>query len=295
MSLVEQAIARLRQANKDKIGIDAAPVATPRVVQALVGESLPEHNIQIDLGALRANGYLPEASRERQFAEHYRQIKRPLIEKALSDAADSLRDYRFIMVTSAMPGDGKTFTAINLALSMARERDISVLLVDGDTPKRHVTEIFGLRELPGLTDALSDEAVNIESLVVGTNVPGLSILPSGQSMDGAAELLSSSRMRQLIASLTSKNPRRVMLVDSPPLLITSEGRAVLKVAGQAVLVVRASHTPQHAVEEAVALFDTQQAGGIVLNQVEAGLNEGYYRYSTYGSYGVDGKEPPASG
>jgi len=293
MSLVERAIARMRLANDGKPdGLTPSSVKSPPTVPPLQAPA-PARYLDIDASALRESGYLPESSKDRLFAEQYRQIKRPLIDKALSAPGDALRDYRFVMVTSALPGDGKTFTTINLALSVARERDVSVLLIDADTPKQHISDIFGLRGLPGLTDALSDETLDVESLVLGTNIRGLSILPSGRSVEGAAELLSSTRMRQIIASLTTRSPRRILLVDSPPLLITSEGRAILKVAGQAVLVVRASHTPKLAVEEAAALIDDQQAGGIVLNQANLGITEGYYGYGAYGSYGVNVDDPPS--
>jgi exopolysaccharide/PEP-CTERM locus tyrosine autokinase len=187
------------------------------------------------------------------------------------------------MVTSALPGDGKTFTSINLALSIARERDVTVLLVDADTPKPHVSQIFDLLGRPGLMDALVDETRNIESLVVPTNIRGLSLLPAGTPVEGTAELINSDRMRQLIMNLISNNPRRIVILDSPPLLITSESRALAKIAGQILLVVRAGHTPQHAVRDAIALFGEQQAGGIVLNQGHAGFTENYYGYGAYGS------------
>ena len=154
----------------------------------------------LDTVAMRAGGYLPEEGKDRQFAEHFRRIKRPLIDKALSgDLAAG--DPRVIMVTSALPGDGKTFTSINLALSMALERDISVLLIDCDVAKRHVSDIVGLKDEDGLLDALVDESIDIESLVVQTNVRGLSILPAGRRSEATAELLSSNRMRQIVASL----------------------------------------------------------------------------------------------
>ena len=215
---------------------------------------------------MRAGGYLPEEGKDRQFAEHFRRIKRPLVDKALSgDLAAG--DPRVIMVTSALPGDGKTFTSINLALSMALERDISVLLMDCDVAKRHVSDIVGLRDEDGLLDALMNESTDIESLVVQTNVRGLSILPAGKRSEATAELLSSNRMRQIVASLFARNPRRILLLDSPPLLITNEGRTLVKIAGQVVLVVRAGYTARHAVQDAVGMFDPQQAGGIILNQV----------------------------
>jgi protein-tyrosine kinase len=238
--------------------------------------------LTIDTNALRAGGYLPELSKERQFAEHYRRIKRPLIEKALSsDTAGG--EPRVIMVASAVPGDGKTFTSINLAFSMALERDISILLVDSDVAKHHIVDIFGLRRRKGLLDALMDESLDPEALVVPTNVRGLSILPSGTPVDGTAELVSSNRMRQVVSSLCERNSRRILLLDSPPLLVANEGRALVKIAGQVVLVVRAGETPRDAVQAAIGMFDQSQAGGVILNQVKVGATEGYYGYGAYGT------------
>ena len=178
----------------------------------------------VDNAALRAAGYFPEPERDAQFADQYRRIKRPLIDKALAGAS-GIGEARVILVTSALPGDGKTFTSINLALSMALERDISVLLVDSDVAKRHFSEIFGLQAQPGLLDALVDEHLEPESLIVPTSVRGFSILPAGSRMAGTAELLSSNRMRQIVTGLCARNPRRIVLLDSPPLLVTNEGRS----------------------------------------------------------------------
>jgi protein-tyrosine kinase len=189
------------------------------------------------------------------------------------------------MITSALPCDGKTFTSINLALSMALERDVSVLLVDCDVAKRHVSEVVGLKQERGLLDALADESVDIDSLIVQANQRGLSILPAGRRAEGTAELLSSNRMRQILKNLSTRNPRRILLLDSPPLLITNEGRTLLKHAGQVVLVVRAGHTPRQAVQDALALVDTRQAGGIILNEAPVSRSEGYYGYGTYGTSG----------
>lgn len=194
------------------------------------------------------------------------------------------------MVTSALPGDGKTFTTINLAFSMAKERDVSVLLIDCDGLKRHISEIFGVLKEPGMMDALIDESLNIESLVLSTNVRGLSILPSGRLIEGTAELYSSNRMRLILNQLITQSPRRVVLIDSPPLLITNEGRVLVKSAGQVALVVRAGKTPQHAVRDAVGMVDKEQAGGIVVNQGHGGFSEDYYGY---GAYGTDTNETAA--
>jgi protein-tyrosine kinase len=289
MSLVEQAIARMRnQANAAAAKVADAVSSTtaspvPPVISRVAGTAKPATRITIDRLALRANGYIAEEGKERHFADHFRRIKRPLVEKAMSK--DAAGEPRVIMITSSLPGEGKTFTSINLALSMALERDVSVLLVDCDVAKRHVGEILGLKDDVGLLDALVDESLDVESLVVETNLPGFSVLPAGRRVETTAELLSSQRMRRLVAELCQHDPRRIVLLDSPPLLITNEGRALLKVAGQVVLVMRAGHTPRHAVQDAVALFREEQAGGIVLNHVGGGGADGYY-YG-YGSYGAE--------
>jgi exopolysaccharide/PEP-CTERM locus tyrosine autokinase len=293
MSLFEQAIARLRNqasGNKDPSFADKQPRrpgSSDDQLSALAAVPIePAKRITIDADALRERGYLPEAGTARQFADHYRRIKRPLIDKALSGAV-AAGEPRVMMITSALPGDGKTFNSVNLAVSMALERDISVLLVDCDVVKGHISDIFGLRDDAGLVDALVDESLDIETLVVGTNQRGLSILPAGARSDGTTELLNSNRMRQVIASLCSRVPRRLVVLDSPPLLITNEGRALTKLAGQIVLVVRAGHTPRQAVTDAIALFEPQQVGGIILNEVKVTRSEGYGYYG-YGSYGTDG-------
>jgi protein-tyrosine kinase len=245
----------------------------------------------VEINALRAGGYLPEVSKGRQFADHFRQIKRALIEKALRNKpGPSATDPRLIMVTSGLPGEGKTFTSINLALSFARERDLSILLVDADVAKPRVSETLGLREEPGLLHALLDETIEVESLVLPTNLGGFSILPAGKPVEGAEELLSSNRMRDVMRALISQNPRRIVLMDSPPLLITSEGRALIKAAGQFVLVVRAGQTPRHAIRDALSLFGDQQTVGLVLNDGRPGLTEGYYGYGQYGTYFEPGSE-----
>ncbi len=236
--------------------------------------------MRLDLTALRNAGYLPEIGLERRFADHYRQIKRPLIEKALSGAKDA----RVILVTSALPGDGKTFTSFNLALSMARERDISVLLVDADAPRARVSDVLGLRKARGLLDALADESLDVESLVTRTDVRGLDVLPAGRFIDNTTELFASERMGQIATRLASRNPRRLIILDSAPLLASSEARALTRLPGQVVLVARAGTTPRQAVVDAIAHLDKQKLQGVIVNQVPVRkIGSGYYEYGSYGS------------
>jgi protein-tyrosine kinase len=281
MSLVEQAISRLKSQNDPKAKTAPARAKAPTPINRETNATAPRLNI--DLQELRAKGYLPEVEQDRSFGEHYRRIKRPLIEKAVAGTA--VGESRVIMVASAVPGDGKTFTSINLALSMALERDMSVLLVDSDVAKQHITGIFGLSRQPGLLDALQDDTVDPESLVIPTNIRGLSLLPAGSRAEGAAELLSSNRMLSIAENLCAVNTGRILLLDSPPLLITNEGRALLKIAGQVILVVRASSTPRQAVQAAIRLIDVRQAGGLILNDVTTASSDEYYGYGKYGAYG----------
>jgi protein-tyrosine kinase len=291
VSLFEQTIALLKNRQAQATAVDVGsrtprPAARSHDIDPLddAGSSARRHSV--DTTALRAAGYLPEPETERQFADQYRRIKRPLIDKALSSDS-AVSGPRIIVVTSPLPGDGKTFTSINLALSMAQERDISVLLIDADVAKRHVSQIFGLDAQPGLLDVLADERLEVRSVIVPTTTRGFSILPVGSRIPNSNELLSSSRMREVMAKLCARNPQRILLLDSPPLLVTNEGRDLVKIAGQVVLVVRAEQTPRHAVQAAIGQFDMHQAGGVVLNQVPGGSTEGYYGY---GSYGTDGAQ-----
>ncbi len=291
MSLFEQAIARLRNqtALADKAKGHAGPRKPVSVVTERGLERLENRQNELLLTSIdcASVAICRREAVSRQFSDYYRRIKRPLIDKAVSGSGGPT-EARVIMVTSALPGDGKTFTSINLALSMALERDISVLLVDCDVAKRHVSEIMELDEDRGLVDALIDETVDAESLVVGTDQRGLSILSAGSRAQGTTELLSSNRMREIVASLCVRAPRRILLLDSPPLLITNEGWVLAKIAGQVALVVRAGRTPRQAVAEATRLFDASQAGGIILNDVSIGGSDGYYGYGPYGT-GSDAK------
>lgn len=302
MTIVERAIEKLKRQNPAHPGTaPARPVGS--VVQDVPPvdkeQTLPTNvnlrRIAIDRDALREAGYLPESSRDRQFADHYRQIKRPLLSKASAATAESAGPSpRLIMMASALPGDGKTFTSINLALSMARERDFSVVLVDADIPKPHVSRIFGVDREPGLMDALNDPNLELDSLLLHTDMGSLSILPAGTQNEGATELLSSGRMAALVNRLLARNPRRVVLFDSPPLLVSSESRAIAALSGQVVLVVRSGTTPRQAVLDALEQLSEDKPVSLVLNQGRVGFG-GYGGYGGYGAYGDYGAQRDSRG
>jgi protein-tyrosine kinase len=252
--------------------------ATQPRLQALIGNV--GKTVVIDYEALRRNRLLPPESQQREFDHQYRILKRPLIKHAFKSAAGQDRvgvSSRTIMVTSALPGEGKTFTAINLALSLSMEKDHGVLLVDGDVAKPRVSHLFGVADEPGLLDVLSERERSIESVVLPTDVPGLSILPAGRGSDTATELLASDRMRQkVIERLSELDPNGLVVVDSPPMLLTSEARVLASLFGQIVLVVRANYTPQQAVQQAIGLIGEGPRLGLVLNQaLHEGPGDGY--------------------
>jgi receptor protein-tyrosine kinase len=180
------------------------------------------------------------------------------------------------MTASALPNEGKTFTSINLAMSLALEQDITVLLVDADVAKRHISRIFGVEKEAGLLDVLKDETLDLESLIIPTDIPGLSLLPAGNRTSIATELLSSSHMERTVARLGAHSPNRIVLLDSPPLLLTSESRAIAAIVGQVVVVVNAQSTPQQAVVDAVSHIPSDKSVGFILNQCNVRASEGYY-------------------
>ena len=193
------------------------------------------------------------------------------------------------MVSSALPGDGKTFTSVNLALSMALEKDHTVLLVDGDVAKPHVSDVFGAGDEPGLLDVLVDPERHVESVIFRTNIPRLSLLPVGRRNAHAPELLASARMRDLIRRLEALDPTGVVIVDSPPILLTSEARVLASLFGQVLLVVKANVTPQQAVLEAIEIVGEGPRVSLVLNHVAGGGTSAYHYGYGYG-YGAPAGE-----
>jgi protein-tyrosine kinase len=291
MSVVERAIDKLRRSPPGTTStveptVPAAPIAA-LVTEQPAPAGQDSRRILIDRAALRAAGYLPDENQGRRFADEYRQIKRPVLGKAFAaEAASRQPDPRLVMMASALPGDGKTFTSINLAFSLSRERDTGVVLIDADVAKPHISGIFGVQEEMGLLDALNDPALDPNSLVLPTDVKGLSILPAGQVREGATELLSSERMGEVARQLLIARPRQVMLFDSSPLVVSTESRALAVTMGQIIMVVRAGKTPRHAVLQALEALADQERVSLVLNQGRRSLMDGYYGYA-YGQYGSD--------
>jgi protein-tyrosine kinase len=278
MSIVEKALKRLQA---DPSASRTRPVFG-KVVETAASQAVTGRVISIDQDALRVAGLLAPKHQERQIASQYRQIKRPLIAAAMGKGQEPLPKGRLVMVASALPDEGKTFTAINLAFSMAMEKDLHVVLVDGDVAKQQISKMFGVGAERGLLDAVIDPAIELERLILPTDVPNLFLLPAGTRSDRATELLASERMVEAMNWLLQRDDRRIFLFDSPPLLLSTEAPALAGVAGQIVVVVRAGYTEQHALMDALSRLPEGCSPSLVLNQSTLKSTTGYYYYG----YGV---------
>lgn len=187
--------------------------------------------------------------------EEFRIVKRQLLMSAAESRAGRGAPHgERILVCSAHPGEGKTFCAVNLALSMAAEKDTEVLLVDADFAKPSVLSAFGLPGGPGLMDALADPAIAVEDCIIGTDIAGLFVLPAGNSSGHDTEHLASSYTAQVLGRLSSQAPNRIVIFDSPPVLAASPASELAHHVGQALMVVRADQTGEAALRDAVSIL-----------------------------------------
>lgn len=217
----------------------------------------------IDLGRLEAADITPPSSGRNGAADCFRLLKRSL----LRDSTDGLR--KRILVTSPLAGEGKTFCALNLALSIAMEADTSVLLIDANVARPGVLDVLGLAPREGLMELLLGGGAVLPEAMVRTSVPSLAILPAGHCHPQAAELLASQGMRRLLDDIGGHAPERVVIFDSPPLLMTAEAGELATCAGQVVLVVEADRTPRFALAEAMHRLQGHASVGIVCNKASA--------------------------
>jgi protein-tyrosine kinase len=241
--------------------------------------------VHVDVDALMRAGLLPsqdEASG--RLSNEVRRAKLPLLNNATGKSAKVPEFADRIVVTSAVPGEGKTFTAINLALSLAREPDFEVVLLDADIPKSDVTRTFGLQGYPGLMDILADESRRTSDVILRTDVPNLFLVPAGQRNPLAAELFGGRRMSQVLEDLGANSKQRLLVFDSSPLLATPEARVLASQMGQVVVVVGAGHTRRYELKSALEGLGDSQYVGLILNKSRLPAIENPY-YGYYGQYG----------
>ena len=309
MSLIERAVDRLSgykeepplvlPANKkaatsnqlvehDRSLVDAAitrqQAASPSNSSTAIPVSVAKANepVRLHLEGMRLKGMLTPDSKQSITGEEFRVIKRPLLANAFGKNTAPIKNGKRIMVTSAFPGEGKSFCAINLAMSIAAERDYKVLLIDADVARPSIPRELGISAEVGLMDWLLDPKLDIADLVLSTNVDKLSILPAGRRHQQATELIASASMSRLLELISARFPDRICIFDSPPLLVTTEARTLASYMGQIVMVVEAGRTPRDVITEALATVASCEVVGLVLNKAKKIETSGYYGYG-YGA------------
>lgn len=258
-----------------------APLGTEPVV-APVRFNGPRHTINRQ--HLRDQGLIVPEGTVTALLEEFRIVKRQLLLNAsqLQQQGMGVAAQR-VLICSPHPGEGKTFTAVNLALSIAAEKETEVLLVDADFAKPSVLSSLGLPGGKGLMDALSDPSIDVADCVIGTDVSGLWVLPAGNATTSDTEYLSSSRTRQVLDRLTEGAPNRFVIFDSPPALAASPAAELAKYVGQAVVVARADRTGQGSLEDAIKLLSNCPNIQLLLNAVH--FSPSGRRFGSYYGYG----------
>ena len=302
-SLIEQAAQRLEQLRRAGVMVPEmagaaveAPPAAPQRMAAPVPDVREENvvssrRVELDLAMLESTGIVTPNAPRSHIADEYRVIKRPLISNAMGRGAAALAHGNLIMVTSAVSGEGKSFTSVNLAMSIAAELDHPVMLVDADVARPSVLRMLGLPDGPGLLDLLEGKA-EMSGVLMKTNIDKLTILPSGTPHARATELLASDAMRVLLDDISKRYPDRIVIFDSPPLTMTTEARVLASQMGQVVLVVQADMTLQADVQHALAMIESCPVKMMLLNKVRVEA-KGKYGYGYGYGYGHEQKNHPA--
>ncbi|MCU7810726.1 MAG: XrtA-associated tyrosine autokinase [Candidatus Thiodiazotropha sp. (ex Notomyrtea botanica)] len=236
----------------------------------------PNNKLTLDYRVLSDLGYAVPESENKQLLEEYRIIKRPVVMNAFGKGAAPIPHGNLVSIASSLPAEGKSFTAMNLGLSIASEMDATVLLIDGDVIKASLTKLLGAENKRGLIDLLEDPNCAVGDVILDTQNPKLKIIPAGTSSTKSTELLASQAMERLLTELAERYSDRIILFDSPPILATSEARVLNHLMGQVLLVVEAGQTPVGAVKDSLSRLDADKAIGLVLNKSRSSKVGSYF-------------------
>lgn len=239
---------------------------------------------EIDLEALREQGFILPDSPTTAIAEEFRIVKRQLLLNAMARGQGAIRNGNLILVCSSKPNEGKTFCAINLALSIASERDLTVMLIDADFAKPEILSTLGLEGGKGLLDLIIDPEVDLADCLIRTNIENFSVLPAGRQHNLTTELLASERMGKIVEDIAKRYPDRIIVIDSPPVLASSAAPILASHVGQTVYVVEAENTREAEVREGLGLLSECENIRLLLNKQR--YQPGGRRYGTYYGYGV---------
>lgn len=272
-SLIEKAVK-----SQNREWAESAPMAEPSPEVQISSDGKLAQVGQINLVKLHKAGMITPDGEKTQIAEEFRLIKRPLITNVFNQGAAQIKNANLIMVTSSLPREGKSFCAINLAMSIAMEMDHTVLLVDADVAKPTLPGFLGLKSDKGLMDVLLDDKLQLSDVMIKTNVEKLSILPAGRGNRYATEMLASEAMSRLLQEMANRYHDRVIIFDSPPLLATTEARVLATHMGQIVMVVEAEKTTQDQLQEALNQIESCDVVGLLLNKGKALIGTDYPIY-----------------
>lgn len=302
MSTIERAAARLGalgQAQSEPIVGDAARIdaaqqetladasAQPSVRPASGQPPIGGGFCEVDVSALTARGFATQPNVNAAISADLRRIKRPLllaVNKSAAQGGQGLPS-NLIVITSALPGEGKTFVSINLALSIAAELDRTVLLVDADVAKNGVAQVLGVSYDVGLTNILERGSVHVEDTVMQTNIESLSLLLSGRVVPNIDALIASDKMARVMRELAACDPNRIVIVDAPPMHAGTEASVLARMAGQVVVVIEEDKTPQAALMNSLHQLKGCESVSLILNKARRGLaDHAMYGYG-YVSHG----------
>lgn len=314
MGIIEQAVLRLEQLRRSGIAVnspgDASVSSAMRAAERLgspfptdhddvpsraralrpaaaspfaarAGSPTRSRHVNVDLARLSSLGYLTPDQPQSRLANEFRVIKRPLLNNVRGKGTENVEPANLIMVTSSLPGEGKTFVSLNLAISLAMELDTMVLLVDADVARPSLLGRMALPPARGLLDLLTNPSIGLSEVLLRTNIDHLSLLPSGKPDPKATEILASEGMSQLLGELASRYSDRIIVFDAPPLLPSPESRVLATHMGQVVLVVEAGCTLQSQLEQSVATLADCPVVLPLLNKMSQSDVGSYY-----GHYGV---------
>ena len=245
-----------------------------------INKKSPLDEFTINFERLDKNGHISLNGERKQINEEYREIKRKLLANAFGSLAKTLHNPNIIMVTSSRPSEGKTFTATNLAMSIASEQDKTVLLVDADVLKPNVLNTLGLERRKGLMEYLTGDVEDISDVLYPTNIDKLKIIPAGKSHQLSTELLASQKMHETVDEFANRYPDRIVIFDTPPLIGINESAILANFAGQAVVVVEEGKAKIGDIKMSVERLNPDMAIGFVVNKSVHNDTDGsgYYGY-----------------
>lgn len=254
----------------------------PSEEKSIIDTSPPLKLVEIDLQRLVEMGYVCAENAKSNLAEQFRVIKRPLVNNIFGAASGGIKRANLILICSSIPGEGKTFVSINLALSIANEQNKNVLLIDADVEKPSVYKRLGVKTGLGLIEYLENPDIQFTDIVNKTNLPNLSLIPAGKRHRYSTELLASKRMQQFTEEISLRYKDRVVLFDSPPLLAATQAQVIAQLVGQVVFVVAADSTLQATIAEAAAQLKGCDVVLTLLNKSQNILGSYGYGYGKYG-------------